>query len=262
MSAEIAQTEPRWRPFRFAGYVAIIFLLQIAIIYWLADPHTPAPRLPRYVPPITLMDSVDPELLALENPALFALPSPEGFSGEAWMRNPTVEHPPFDWNEAPRWLPLQLEPLGNVLAAVAPDRSAYRLDTAPITPPALNDPSLSPIRLLPDRSTLTVLSVQEDLLAAPVPELPAWGHSDLLGETVVQVLVRADGKLASATVLSGSGFKPADDYALNLARSLAYRSNPGGVEALTTPGSLRWARLVFQWHTVPSASTGQTPSAS
>ena len=61
--------------------------------------------------------------------------------------------------------------------------------------------------------------------------LPAWPASDLLSNTVVQVLVDDLGWVISATLLEGCRLKAADDYALNAAREAK-----GGFSVFKGPG--------------------------
>jgi TonB family protein len=95
-----------------------------------------------------------------------------------------------------------------------------------------------------------VFSAEPDLVCGPLPILPEWPATDLITNTVVQVMVTAEGNTASETVLTPSGIKDADDFALGVARTLAYKPLP---EQPSAPQEMkiRWARLQFDWQVVP-----------
>jgi TonB family protein len=76
----------------------------------------------------------------------------------------------------------------------------------------------------------------------------------LLTNTVVQMLVDANGLPVSVTLLASSGLKEADDYALAQARQTRFEA----AAAETQPQAialrdLSWGQLVFNWHTLPQA---------
>jgi outer membrane biosynthesis protein TonB len=75
-------------------------------------------------------------------------------------------------------------------------------------------------------------------------------------------MITSTGQPASATLLSSSGSREADQYALAQAKAARFDPLPGEAQASTNPvTSLNWARLVFEWQTVPplpaSPSAGQ-----
>jgi len=106
----------------------------------------------------------------------------------------------------------------------------------------------------------SALRVEGDLarrrLLAPL-ELPSWPHPDLLTNTVVQLLVNADGEPVSLTFLSGCGYSPADQYALDQARAARFQSLSGsGPQRLASPmAHLTWGTMIFEWNTLPITAT-------
>jgi len=190
-------------------------------------------------------------VLALLNPALFALPNADSFSGEAWMRSPPMEYRAFDWNDVPRWLPLNLQPLNTVLAGFGAGRNAPGQPLAPWPAPELNEPGMLRLQFLPAASEMEVFSSDPEIISTASVTLTNWAYSDLLTNSVVQVMVNDEGKALSVTLLGGgSGLKEADDYALKKARELAYRPNPVKKEKAAPWETTRWAQLVFEWRTV------------
>jgi len=85
----------------------------------------------------------------------------------------------------------------------------------------------------------------------PVPSLP---YNDVIAPSRVQVLVDAAGNVGSAVLLppdnpleSAGHYDAADRRALELARAARFAPAP----------SLTFGRLIFNWHTVPIASTNE-----
>jgi len=89
-------------------------------------------------------------------------------------------------------------------------------------------------------------------------DLPSWPHSDILTNTVVQVVVDADGDTLSSTPLKSCGLSEADQFALKTAASARFLSarKPGQPAV-----PLSWGKMIFQWHTVPAESTNSAPAA-
>jgi TonB family protein len=93
-------------------------------------------------------------------------------------------------------------------------------------------------------------------------KLPPWAYTELLTNTVVQVVVDAGGKLVSVPLLlASSTYKPADDYALEQARSLRFEPATGaGQGAGSSSNGLAWGKIIFEWSTIPMVTTN-APSA-
>jgi TonB family protein len=122
--------------------------------------------------------------------------------------------------------------------------------------------------LLPPTSSLATrsgLRVEGDLAARQlltVPELPSRTNTDLVGSSVVQVMVDGDGQTISAVLLAGSGDRETDHYALELARHVRFNSlRVNGPDRLMEKAApLTWGKLVFDWHTVPPPPSNAPPS--
>ncbi len=105
MSAAVP-AQPRPWSVGWWTFVASIFTLQLAIIFWLSDPKPMRVRQPNPAPMLELTPGGSEEWLRLMDPTLFALPHVESFSGPAWLKIEARRVPFFEWNEEPAWLQL------------------------------------------------------------------------------------------------------------------------------------------------------------
>ena len=254
-----ASVEPQSRPrHRWWGLVAIVFGLQLGLIFWLGARTPVHPRQAAPAPTLQLAGGASAELLALNDPTLFALPHQQGFSGQAWLKVPQRELQSFDWSEPPRWLPLPMEQLGTAFSHFIQTNDFNALPTSARSEPDLTLPEPAPLAFSHQRSELRL---QSDLarrrLIGP-PELPSFRHTDILTNSIVQMLVDAEGRTVSFTLLPpGSGSKEADRYALNAARAARFEPVSGSGPDKTTnrTSDLTWGQMVFEWHTLPMPPT-------
>jgi hypothetical protein len=264
MRSDSVELRP-WPRRRWWIFVALCFSIQLGLIFWLSD-RSPAPwSRPAVFPALQVAGNASAEMLALKDPTLFALPHRQGFSGLAWLGIPRPPFRSFDWSEEPRWLQFSVQPpsaafefarviennnlsLESTLARPDPE------PTLPESPPPAAGPTQSVLRLEG--------GLAGQRLVKPI-ELPPWPYRDILTNSVVQLVVDAEGRLVSVPVLlSSSGCPAADDYALGQARAARFesvsRNGPG-----TTPNPLAhlgWGKLVFVWHTLPLPPTNAPPS--
>src|SRR5205814_1308130 len=201
------------------------------------------------------------ELLNIEDPTLFALPDPRGFSGPAWMSAPALRHQSRDWTEPRRWLSLPMAGMGAAFSEFVRTNVVSPRLLADKPAPRLGQVTAAPVPLR-EKSTFRIegdLAGRE--LVAPL-EVPSIPHTDILKNTVVQLGVSPLGfTFSPPVVLSSSGSKTADQRALDLAK--AARFKPVARAGPATPGSpsaLTWGKLIFQWHTVELSATN-SPSA-
>ncbi len=110
----------------------------------------------------------------------------------------------------------------------------------------------------------SALRIQGELarrrLLAPL-DLPPQTNNDVLGDSVVQVLVDADGNVLSATLLPpGSGLATADKDALNFAKSARFEplNREGPASSVNSGTNLTLGDMVFQWQTMPPPVTNST----
>lgn len=257
-----AVIEPvRWSRRRWIYAVGGMFLLQAALIYFLAQPAQRPPERPIFRTSIQLATADEAfskiaGLPGLEDPTLLALPSLAGFSGAAWLKFPTLDYQTAEWVEPPHWLPLDTQSLAitfsqfittNVIAPVL-------IADKPLPPLQRYEPNF-PNEPLPTQS---VARIQGELsrrkLLTPV-ELQSWAASEILSNTIVQAAVDAVGFTFSATLLSGSGSTNADRHALAEVSNARFRPVRDAGGAADSTRLLTWGKWVFQWHTLPVPST-------
>jgi hypothetical protein len=255
-----------WSRRRLVCTSAVIFAVQVVLILWLGQRARRLPQRPAFRTTITLVPQGVPAeqfegRIALEEPALFALPSLNGFSGPAWLKYPPLDYQPPEYSEPFRWLALEEQSLGATFS--------HFLATNVISPLLIADKPLPPLqRYEPNYPNEPVpaqsrLRVEGELAARSLkawPAIKSWPHWQLLSNTTVQAAVDGDGSTLFATLLSESGLKEADDYALMLAGQARWRpiprSNRSAGEVAEDP--LSWGRLIFQWHTLPVPATNST----
>jgi hypothetical protein len=196
--------------------------------------------------------------VSIEDPTLFALPHRQGFSGQAWLNTPSVEFRPEDWSELARCLPLDAQNFGSGFANFVETNTRVVFQTiafaAPQTSGAENvsiapPPSPSRVRMEGDLAGRRLLS--------PL-HLPTFTNSDLLTNSIVQLLVDARGNGLSAVLLAaGSGPQAnADSNALQLASSARFEA----AEKRNSKPGLTLGTLVFEWRTVLAPSTNALPA--
>jgi hypothetical protein len=258
MIAEELQTE-RWPRSRWFLLIAAVCFAQVSLLFWLGDAKPVPPRPLSPPPTLDLSGRARGEMLALKDPTLFALPHRNGFSGPGWLIVPPQKFTPYAWSEPLDWLPLPITELGGPFQQFVATNSDSLWQFAPPMQPLLTMPEPAHTELLPRASTLRVdgpLS-QRPMLAAL--ELPSWPHAELLTNTIIQIVVDAEGKPVSVTLLRpSSGWTNADQYALNQARAVRFAPiKPAGPEPAMA--GLTWGELVFQWHTAPALTNSPPP---
>jgi hypothetical protein len=200
------------------------------------------------------------ELLALQDPTLFALPHRQGFSGPAWLKGPAIPNPPSGWSEAPRPLPLCVTQLG-AFVVQQPGTNLFTPRELPLAPEPEASLAGSPLLpLSPEQSRLLrIEGPLADYRLLTTLDLPSWQYNGILTNTVVQLVVDAEGRPRAWTLLFGSGYPRADDHALAQARTARFEipGGPGhdGFSASTAATRLIRGLLVFEWHTVPLPPT-------
>ena len=251
----------RWHRRRWIYAVAAVFTLQAALAYFLGQKERRLPTREPFRAAIRMTADEEStrrvaELADANNPTLLALPSLRGFSGSAWLRFPTLDYQPAEWTEPAHWLAMDTQSLGatfsqfirtNVLAPTLiadkplPSLIGYELNFP-------NDPLPAPSRL-----RIEGYLAARNLVASL--ELKSWANAEILSNSVVQVMVDADGFTFSPTLLSGSGLKEADIHALTLSGTARFRPLPREQRIGREGSSFTWGKLIFQWHTLPLVAT-------
>ena len=255
----LASVQPRpWPRRRWWIVVAFVFAVQLGLIFGLSDKRISYPRQRGSTPALELVRSTAAELLSLNDPTLFALPHRQGFAGLAWLGIPYPPTNSFDWSEEPFWLPLSIEKLGAVFEGSG-GTSNSNLPLSPTRPePALTITEAGP---LPAAQAKSRLRLEDGLagrtLITPI-ELPRERYTDLLADSVVQIVVDSEGRPISVPVLlSSSGSPTADQDAMRLARIARFNAIAnGGPGRVANPlAHLTWGRMIFQWQTLPLPET-------
>jgi len=251
-----------WR--RWCLLIALTLIVQLGLIFSLGNKSPPRSRMPSPAPKLSLVENSSSELIALTDPTLFALPHRIGFSGPAWMKIPPVPSHAFEWTEPPHWLPFPTEQFGTRAASVL-DTSQIELLTTlvPFEPePTSSEPIFT--GSFRQKSELRLADGLERRTLKTSPMLPSWPNSDFVTNTVVKLFVNGDGISVSIPILlSSSGLKAADDYALSqasVARFVPIR-NEGPNRSTNPLVNATWGTMIFEWHTLPlSATNAGTPN--
>ena len=229
-----------WSRNRWLVIIAFVFATHVALVCLFGEKKPVIPRAVTNVPALQLANDTD-ELLALNDPTLFALPHQRDFAADVWLKLPDVKPPSFRWTEPPRWLPLSGAGLGAAFVRLMQTNflASPPLDFKPAL--TLSTPT-SPVEpLLAQHSTMQIEGeLAQRQLPAPI-SLTNWPFADVLSPCVVQVLVDAAGNVVSTVILTPSGYDAADQRALAIARTLRFKPVP----------SVTMGRITFNWHTVP-----------
>jgi hypothetical protein len=179
-----------------------------------------------------------------DDPALFALSSPRGFSGRAWLQWPQFPHQYREWAEEQRWLALPVDDLGEVFVKYVRDTMTQPLAMSEKPVPPLAAPEVERPAWLAVQSSLRVEGALTTRKMLHRPALPNWPRNEVLERSTVQAVVDERGRVISAILLTESGLPAADQAALHLTRELVF-------DKLTPPAGLTMGKLIFDWHTVP-----------
>jgi len=234
-----------WSRGRWWLAVGLVFAAHIGFIFAFSDRKPVMPRPSAFAPTLKLVTDSG-ELLALDDPTLFALPHRKGSAGATWLQSPVVQFQPFRWTELPRLLPLPVEELGSTFARLMQTNvpPAFELETKPVpefTMPVVPETAPPP----PARPALRIAGGLANRPLLNPPGLRSWSAMEVQTNTVAQLLVNAVGDVMSATLLPpGSGSKKADQWAMDLARTVRFAPLRSGTGKLTV------GALIFEWRTL------------
>ena len=256
-----AEAPPRWKPpvtdrwphSRWLMLIALAFAAHVALLFAFGE-HKPKPIRPVTNVPTLRLAADASELLALNDPTLFALPHQRDFASAIREQTPVLEQPSFYWTEPSDWLSLSGEALGTVFDEfMRTNRFAgFELQLKP--PLKLSAPELPIEPVLAQTSTLLIQGdVAQRQLLNPI-DVPSLPYNDVLAPSKVQVVVDAAGNVVSAVLLPSDypletavHDEDADRRALELARAARFAPAP----------RLTIGQLIFNWHTVPMTSTNE-----
>jgi hypothetical protein len=236
--------DEKWSRSRWLAVIALVFATHVALIFLFGEKKEAAPRAVTNVPVLTLANNAD-ELLALDDPTLFALPQQRDFAAAAFLNLPPVSQPMNRYTELPRPLPFSADGLGAAFGQFMQTNfiASEPLDFKPVA--ALSTPTL-PVEPAPAQNS--TMQIGGELAQRQLPDqinLTNWPLSDVLAPDKVQLLVDAAGNVVSAVLLESSNYIDAEDKALEVARRLRFAPSSG----------LTFGRVIFNWHTVPMTTT-------
>lgn len=237
--------------------IAFAFAVHLALIFIFGAKKFPARKVPTRVPHFRLAAN-NPELIALDDPTLFALPHVQDFVPAVWRNLKGVALPSFGWTEPPPFLPPQTNSLGAIFNEFMQTNqfAAIKLNLKP--EPRLSAAIVPAVSILPTHSTMRVTGdLASRRLLNPI-EVPSLTYNDVIAPSRVQVLVNASGNVVSDVLLDGSAYDmadqydPADQLALKLARTAQF----------SPTNRLTFGELIFHWHTKPESVTATNAPAS
>ena len=230
-----------WGLQRWVFLVALVFVAYAALLFLLGAKKHPVQRAVTNAPQFHLVDAGN-EWVALANPTLFAWPNAYDLAPVGLMR-PAGVTPLFRWTEPLPMLPPSAEALGMAFNAfMGTNRLASaNLDFKPEPQATVPDVAIGPV--LPQNSTLQATGELARRMLGTIA-VPTLAHNDVIAPSKVQVLVEADGNVASVVLLASRGWNDADSNALAIARSARF----------ALAGGLAFGELIFTWHTVPTTN--------
>ena len=245
-----------WPCRRWLTLILLVFAAQVGLVFALGERHFAPPRVVANVPKLALADNSD-ELLALNDPTLFALPHAGDFVSAACLQTPVTPPPLFHWAETPGELPLDAENLGAVFSRFM-QTNRFAMPTGNFKPePKLSEPVLPLQPVFADASTLQIEGGLARRKLLTRENLPSWPRPDVIAPSKVQVLVNAAGDVVSAVLMppdnraeAAAQYDAADANALALARAARFAPAPG----------LTDGQMIFDWHTVAPPATN-SPAA-
>jgi hypothetical protein len=247
-----------WSARRFYYATLVAFILQVSLVWFLADRPKPAQPPEVFQTRVQLATVTWPtqdwqNQLHPADSVFIPLPNQHGFSGDAWLRFRPLAYVPENWHDSEVWLAPDTRNLGTAFQKLAAREGGTptHVGGRPILPLA-GDELVAPNLLLPTRSEL---DIEGDLAGRKLQlwsALPSWPHHDILTNTVIQVAVQADGLVFSAALLLPCGLPEADAFALSQARAAHFVPEPSSA-APSEPGvaPLTFGLLVFRWHSDP-----------
>jgi TonB family protein len=238
----------RWRKRRWLWFLLVMVAIHVVAIAWFSA-HGPLPRsvYPRS-PTVTLLTGDGNPASELgtfdeyEDPTLFAAPHQHGFSSTVWLGKPAHLYDILSPPPSPRLLSLgeALEILTQKKSSQPPPDvfASIKKYSPPMEKPSL----LGPIN--PPQSELRIEGALANRTLLNNPTLPPEYFNDALGNTIVEAGVDGDGFVLSARILSGSGFKQADQDAIAITRGLRFAPER---EFSGARAELTWGKLIFDW---------------
>lgn len=256
---------PVWNRARWIRAIALVFVGQVFFAWALAEHSNHPIRATKPLAPVALVvdPSVNQRIAAspeVIGSTLFALVSPQGFSGTAWLKSQPRQNALTEWEEPEFYLPPNPARLGTTFEHYI-TTNAPKLSTAATFPVAQMDPVDLPAARLPAQSTFRITG---DLAARKQSHeffVPQWPLAGTLDNTIVSVAVDASGEVFSTAVITSSGLAAADAKAVELVGQMHFSPSPQRRPASPIGADLTWGRVIFRWQTIapPAAATAPPP---
>ena len=245
----------RWPRRRWIYAVAGVLAFQAALVFALGKRAQRAPERPIFRTSVSMFpDTVESRrwLSKLEDPALLALPTLDGFSGPAWMKFESLDYQPAEWSEPPQWLLLDPSRLGATFSQFVISNAARPslVVDKPLPPPINFEPNY-PNEPVAQESRLRIEGELAGRRLSRPMTLKSWPHPDILSNSVVEASVDADGFVFSPVLLHGSGLREADDYAMKAVAAAQFEPARRGGGPTGAGGPFAVGKLTFEWHTLP-----------
>lgn len=247
----------RWPRRRWIYAVTGVLALQAALVFAFGKRGQRPPDRPIFRTSIVLLTNGGASatwLSGLDDPALLALPTLDGFSGSAWMKYAPLEYEPAEWSEPPHWLGLDPRRLGATFATFVQSNAAHPQLIVDKPLPLPRDFTLNyPNEPVAQESRLRIEGeLASRRLVKPIL-LKSWPYPDMLSNSVVEAVVDAEGFTFSTVLLGGSGSREADNYALKTADEARFEAarRTRGRSGRSEAGPVAIGKLVFEWHTLP-----------
>ena len=245
--------ERPWSRRRLQTFILLCFVAQLLFILAFGERHVPTLKPSAFGTGIHLLaDEWSMGQLAafseLSDPSVFALPSLEGFSKTGWLTYKPPADEFADEPQPPKWLQLNSESLGRDLAAFLATNNAppLRIGDEPMPELVGLQPRPSAELEFPKSELRIAGALGRRKLLTPL-DLPSWPHASVLTNSVVRLLVDPEGAPFSTALLSGSGSRDADNYALATAKRLRFK--PDRAASSVASGTAN-----FVWHTLPAGA--------
>lgn len=247
-------TTVRWSAQRFMSVIAVVFAVQIGLLFLLGDGISKSKQVTRdgiqfgFVATELKETEIFRHLLATD-PTLFVVASDRDFSGEAWLKKRVASYAPAEWDEPPEWLPMDVQSLGDSFVRSVRFNDSKKFEVAQEL--ELNDP-LRPLTSVKQRSFMKVEGELGKRLVGK-PSVPTLEHSEPLEDTVVQIAVVGSGAVVSARILSPRTGAPgsltlANQKALEICNALRFQPDNRQRNTEIVRGN-----VIFRWQTVPAS---------
>jgi hypothetical protein len=244
---------------RWWGLVALVFVAQLGVVFWLGERSPALPRPHAAGLNLRLLDNNSSHalLLALRDPTRFVLPHGPDEGSLRRLNAFRPEAPAYVWADPTNYAPPALDQPSVAFTRFVASNAFDAVHLPPPPAPPATVPRLSPAPAAGGQSTVRVTGdLAQRRLTTPL-QLPCQTNVQILKESVVRLLVGADGLPRSTTLISSCGLAEADLLALQEAQAARFEALPASPLALASAevGNLTRGQMIFSWYTIPLQAT-------